>query len=301
MIKSKLFFQFYKTIAQATSLGTDKHSYKKSGYKKVKIFSYEDRRNIVKCTNQLCKFIERQYPEIKLIRDINSKQIEEFFVYKGQSCSKNTMRNYKYCIRKLEKMVKQYLYLNVRYIEADLKINSITEYIRDLEMSTKDINIILNECKKSKSEARLGIELSIHFGLRVAEICKIKGRDINLDKMYIHIHESKGKRSRDIKIDNLEKLEICTRIKKEISDEERICKLKEDSVNAVIRRMLFKNKITRYIKAKTSNHAIRKAYAKRTYLSNLDKISDEEKAWDSTAADLGHGEGRTVLKNVYVK
>lgn len=198
-------------------------------------------------------------------------------------------------------MVQQYLHLRVKYIDEDFKVDYDVDYIRSLEMLSNDISIILNECRNSRSEARLGIELTVLFGLRVAEICKLKGKDINLEELYIHIHESKGKRSRNIKIDNLEKLEVCTRIKEQISNDERVCKLKEDSVNAVIRRMLIKNKIKRYTKARTGVHAIRKSYAKRTYIKNLNELDSELKAWDKTAETLGHNAGRKSLKNVYVK
>ncbi|WP_368262701.1 tyrosine-type recombinase/integrase [Clostridium disporicum] len=301
MRKSKIFYQFYKAIALATCLGVDKHSYKKGGCKKVKIFSFEDRRNIIKCINQLCIYIEDSYPDIIKIKDISSEHVNKFFSYKGRKCSKSTMKNYRYCIRKMEKMVQQYLHLRVKYIDEDFKVDYDVDYIRSLEMSSNDISIILNECRNSRSEARLGIELTVLFGLRVAEICKLKGKDINLEDMYIHIHESKGKRSRNIKIDTLEKLEVCTRIKEQVANNERVCKLKEDSVNAVIRRMLIKNKITTYSESKTGVHAIRKSYAKKTYVENLRKFNDEVKAWDKTAETLGHNAGRKSLKNVYVK
>lgn len=301
MTEEKLFFQFYKAICLALSLGTDKHSYKKSGCKKVKIYSYEDRRNIIKCMDQLCKFIECTYPEICKIKEINEVHIEMFLRYKGEFCTKNTINNYKYCIRKIEKIINQYLYIRVKYLSSNLNIKVKKEYLRDIEMEKQDIELLLNECRRSNSKAVDGIILSIYFGLRVAEICKLKGKDIDLENKILHIHESKGKKSRDIKIDNYNKLEICIKIKSLISENERICKLKEDSINAVIRRMLLKNKITKYSMSRTGIHSIRKYYAKKSYNKNLEVFKDEIKAWDTTAKELGHGKGRKVLKNVYVK
>lgn len=102
----KIFYQFYKAIAQCTAIGTDKHSYKRSGCEKTKIFSYEDRRNIIKVTSLLCYFLEEYYPEIIFIKDINNKHIQDFFIEKANYCTKSTLKNYYYCIRKLEKMVK---------------------------------------------------------------------------------------------------------------------------------------------------------------------------------------------------
>ena len=114
--------------------------------------------------------------------------------------------------------------------------------------------------------------------------------------MYLHIHELKGKRSKNIPIDTLEKLEICIRVKEEIQDNERVCKIKEGSINAEVKRILVKNKISRYKKAKTCVHAIRKAYAKKEYLKTLEETNDEKKSWDKTAQKLGYGEGRIILK-----
>lgn len=301
MKKSKLFFQFYKAIELAFAPGADKHSYRKCNCKKVKIFGYEDRRNIIKSTNQLCKFIESNYSHINIIKNIDSNHIEKFFLDKSKYCSKNTMNNYKYCIRKLEKMVQQYLYLKVKYIPVNINVHSEINSIRILEMNAQDINIILNECKKTKSKASLAIEVACLFGLRVSEICKLKGKDIDLEKLYLRVYEGKGKKTRSIKIDNLEKLELCIRIKHNVSDEERICALKENSVNAVIRRMLIKNKIIKYKVHKTGVHAIRKSYAKKSYNKHLKECCDKNDAWDKTAAELGHGKGRKSLKNVYVR
>ena len=143
--------------------------------------------------------------------------------------------------------------------------------------------------------------LSILFGLRVSECCKMKGKDIKLDNDYIHVHESKGKRCRDIKIETEEQRKFCKYIKAIVSDEDRICPLREDSVNQEIRRILLKHKINKYKDRKTGIHSIRKAYATEEYKKNLQQSKDETESWDITATKLGHGSGRKVLKNVYVK
>lgn len=297
----KIFYQFYKAIAQCTAIGTDKHSYKKSNCKKVKIFSYEDRRNLIKVTSLLCDFLEENYPEIILITDIKTKHIQDFFMEKANYCTKSTLKNYYYCIRKLGKMVKQELLLSIDYT-SNIKVpDGTTAILRDIKMNEEDLEILLDECNKSSSKARSGIMLSMLFGLRVSECCKIKGKDIKLADKFIHIHDSKGKRCRNIKIETEEQRKFCEHIKAIVSDEDRICPLREDSVNQEIRRMLLKHKINRYQESKTGIHAIRKAYATEKYKYNLKQGMDETEAWDNTCDRLGHGVGRTVLKNVYVK
>lgn len=297
----KIFYQFYKAIAQCTAIGTDKHSYKRSGCEKTKIFSYEDRRNIIKVTSLLCYFLEEYYPEIIFIKDINNKHIQDFFIEKANYCTKSTLKNYYYCIRKLEKMIKQELLLSIDYT-SNIKIpNGTIAVLRDIKMNEGDLQILLDECNKSSSKARSGIMLSMLFGLRVSECCKIKGKDIKLADKFIHIHDSKGKRCRNIKIETEEQRKFCEYIKATVSDEDRICPLREDSVNQEIRRMLLKHKINIYQESKTGIHAIRKSYATKKYKDNLQQGMDETDAWDNTCDRLGHGAGRKVLKNVYVK
>lgn len=301
MKEEKLFYQFYKAIENCVALGTDKHSYKKSGCEKVKIFSYEDRRNIIKVTSLLCDFLEEYYPEIEFIRKINPNHIQEFFIEKSNYCTQNTLKNYNYCIRKLEKMVKQELQICVDYTSNVKLPKGVVDVLRDIKMNEEDLKILLDECNKINSKARYGIMLSILFGLRVSECCKMKGKDIKLANDYIHVHESKGKRCREIKIETEEQRKFCEYIKAAVSDEDRICPLREDSVNQEIRRMLLKHNINRYKDRKTGIHSIRKAYATEEYKKNLQQGMEEVAAWDTTATKLGHGSGRKVLKNIYVK
>ena len=301
MKNEKLFYQFYKAIERCTALGADKHSYKKTGCKKVKIFSYEDRRNIIKVTTLFCDYIEEFYPNIKYIRNINKEHVQEFFIEKSNYCTKNTLKNYNYCIRKLEKMVKQELKIYIDYTSNVTIPNGKYINTREIDMTDEDIKVLLEECNKSNSKAVIGIKLAINFGLRVSEVCKMKGRDIRLDKEIIHVHESKGKRSRDIKIESAAQKELCEYIKAKVLDDERVCKVREDTVNVTIQRMLIKNKIDRYKESKTAVHAIRKTYAKNDFHQNLEKHNDEIKAWNETSAKLGHNSGRKTLKNVYVK
>ena len=300
MKEEKLFYQFYKAIERCFKPGVDKHSYKKSKATKVKIFSYEDRRNIIKTTNLLSNFIEKNYPDIIYIKDITSREIQEFFYEKSKYCSKNTLMNYKYCIKKLEKMVQQELHINVEYI-SNIKVKTSNNILRDIELSEKHLEILLRDVEQSDSKAVVAIKIAALFGLRVSEICKLKGKDIDIEKRLVHIIDAKGKRSRQIKIESKEQLEICTNIKDNVKDEERVCPLREDSINTYIRRTLLKNNIKVYNEKKTGVHAIRKYYAKRDYIKNIEKTSSEKKAWAQTSMNLGHGSSRKTLINTYVK
>lgn len=163
------------------------------------------------------------------------------------------------------------------------------------------MEILLRDVEQSDSKAVVAIKIAALFGLRVSEICKLKGKDIDIEKRLVHIIDAKGKRSRQIKIESKEQLEICTNIKDNVKDEERVCPLREDSINTYIRRTLLKNNIKVYNEKKTGVHAIRKYYAKRDYIKNIEKTSSEKKAWAQTSMNLGHGSSRKTLINTYVK
>ena len=236
----KIFYQFYKAINLCFVPGIDKHSYKKSKETKVKIFSYADRRNTIKVADQLSKFIEKNYHEIIYIKDIGTDQIQEFFKEKSLYCTRNTLMNYKYCIRKLEKMVKQELHLNINYINGVIIKSNNNTILRDVELSENHLEIILKDSQVSKRKAVIAIKIAAVFGLRVGEVCKLKGVDVDIEKGVLHIVDSKGKRSRDIKISTAEQLEMCNSIKNTVQEDERVCSIRENSVNAYLRRALLK-------------------------------------------------------------
>lgn len=301
MKKEKLFYQFNKSISLAFKPGIDKHSYKRSNCSKVRIFSYADRRNIIKCTNQLCKYLEERYSDLCFIKDISVVHVNKFLEYKAHYCSCATMKNYRYCIKKLEKMVKEYLHLKVKYIDKNNVIKGIKVDIRNIKIKDNDLEVLLRQVEKSNSKAVLGVKIAAVFGLRSEEICKLKGKDIDMERKILHVHEGKGKRSRNIPIESDEQIKICKEINEKIKEESRVCPIKPNSLNAVIRRILIKNKITRYADAKTGIHSLRKYYATKDYKKNFKELSNEKTAWNITSSKLGHGKGRVILKNVYVK
>lgn len=148
--------------------------------------------------------------------------------------------NCKYCINKLDKMVKQEIYLNVDYMN-NVKIKNSNKYVlRDIELSQKHLDIIAKVNELSNSKNVIAIQFAELFGLRVSEICKLKGKDMNIENKILRIVDSKGSRSRDIKILITEQLNLCNNIKCLIAEEERVCPLREDSVNTFLRRTLLK-------------------------------------------------------------
>ena len=119
------------------------------------------------------------------------------------------------------------------------------------------------------------------------EIVSLKGKDFDLEKNELRIIDAKGKRNRFLSFDTDEKLELAKRIKSQFKDEDRIVPIREDSFNDFIQYSLKRiGKEQVYQEAKTGNHAIRKAAAKKELARTGDKIK--------TGEFLGHNDGRLV-------
>lgn len=71
--------------------------------------------------------------------------VTELFQFKNGFCSRNTMKNYKYCIKKLEKIVKEYFYLNIKLIDNIVRFYGINDYERNIEISETDIKLLIME------------------------------------------------------------------------------------------------------------------------------------------------------------
>lgn len=301
-----LFYQFKSAIDGNFVPGLDKHSYKRNkNKKKLLIVSYEYRRSLIKFSHTLCDYLKNQYDDVKNIKDITSDHMQSFFDYKSSYCSAYTIRQYCSYTRTLDKLIKQHFhfnsYLSKGYIISKVPKNYNQVKIRNISMKPIHYNAVIKVLENSNSAALSGIKLAEAFGLRVSEICKLKGKDINLDDGFIHIHDSKGKRSRNLPIDTLFKIELCRNIKNNIDDNDRVCPIRENSVNAALRRALLKNNITVYSQSKTGIHSIRKMVSKEVLNSFKTSGMTNQESIDFTSNFLGHNKNRNYVINSYIK
>lgn len=297
-------YQFVSVIDDNFKEGVDKHSYKKLKNGKTRIFSYSTRRAYIKFTSNMVNYFKENCPEIKKIVHIKPDHLQSFFDAKKNTCGPYTIYQYSRYLHTLEKLIKQTLHFKVNLTEGYVipKVEKKSKNRkRTVAMSQDDLSKVLKKIKNSKSPAIIGIRLAEQFGLRVSEICKLKGKDVDVINGFIHIHESKGKRSRNLPIDNLLKIQLCSEIKENVADEERVCPLREDSLNKFLHRNLISLNITRYKDAKTGIHSIRKRCAKEGLKSYKSNGYTNQQALDSVSNDLGHNKNRNAVINTYVK
>lgn len=291
-------YQFLRAIENNFKEGMDKHSDKKNGIRATgKIYSYADRKNLVDLSSNFSNWMRNNYPNVKMVKDIKSEHIQKFLNDKAQDCSAATLKNYVSRFSKLEKQINNTYNTKVKFDVAAPTGRNESQKIRTASMSKEDFQKLENSYSNEFDNGRIAINLAARSGLRVSEIAKLKGSDINIEKKYIHIADSKGKRSRDIPIQNKD-IEYYSNLKNYIGDG-RCCPVQQESILKSVNRHMCSCGIKENYQ-ETAIHSIRKMYAQNMYDSfraNGDSIS---KAWSQTSVLLGHGADRTSLMKTYI-
>lgn len=299
-------YQFLSAINGAFSeSGKDKHSLKADGgiRKMEHVYSFKERQNLVDTASQLSNYVKEKYPKIRMVKDISPSVVQEFLASKCNSCSQQTLSQYVSRLNKIDVLVKKAYKAELGWrgeIVAPAAV--ITGKIRDVAMSREDFEKILEYGRQSGtcSQAPIAIELAGRFGMRDGETVKFQPRDINYDILKIHIHESKGGRSRDITFTKKD-IAFLKTITEGIDKSEKVIKIKEDSINRYLQRTEEKLGIRqRYKDAKSGLHSIRKLRAQEVFDKCREKNMNIRDSLDFTAEYLGHGKQRDQCIKEYV-
>lgn len=283
--------------------GHDKHSAKQNEGTQNTIYSYKERENLMDTGIQLAEYCKSEFG-VKQVKNITSKMVSSFLNNKAQTCNQTTLGQYGSRLNKLGNLINnRYQTANVSW-KVPVPVSQVRQgKLRDVPMSKEDYMAVLKYAKDAecKSKAPIAIELSGRFGLRVSETCKLQPRDLDFNNLKLHIHESKGGRSRDLDISK----EDVPFLKSIISNKEptqKILNIKEDSVNRWLGRAMDKLGITKYNTAKTGVHSVRKMAATERYHTNLKNGMSERDAEKDVSVWLGHGEDRQdVIRNYIYK
>lgn len=304
-ISRNLQYQFLNAIDNTFDGGKhDKHTDKHNGKYLDTVYSFGERSNLVELSAQIGRFIKEKYPDVRKILDIKQDVIQEFVNSKVDTCNKETLGQYVSRIHKLESIVNNtYKGSVIWYKDLITPTSSLSnDKTRNIAMTREDYNAILNRAYTmgSKSDAVIAIELAGRFGMRVSETCKFQPRDKNFKTMLLHVHESKGGRSRDINIKpgDVEYLKEITKGKQE---DKNIVGIKEDSVNKYLARAEQALNIReRYRNADTGIHSIRKMIAQERYDEYRKNGLSKKESLDKVSEYLGHGTNRQETLEQYV-
>lgn len=292
-------YQFLNAINQNFKEGMDKHSLKADGKMDgTRIFSYSDRKNLVDVSCNLANYLSNNNPEIKFVKDIKAHHIQGFLNEKSKTCSQATIKQYATKFNKLENIVNNTYNTNANYKGFVVPLAKENTKIRNTSMSREDFSKLEIGFSRSRSCAKEAIQLSARAGLRVSEITKLQGRDINISKGVINIVDSKGGRDREVPIRPQDR-DYFIDLKSKYNDYERICPVQSDSINKAIERELEKQGLKEKY-TNTSIHSIRKLYAQEEFDRLREEGLEIKQALGEVSVLLGHSDNRFELMKEYV-
>lgn len=215
--RQSVVYQATQILKKMEGFGTKRHADKKNAmnnkqqydtYTKSKIYSYNTFKHTKNTVIPFVKFCREEYG-IKYIAEIRSEYFTEFIKrgsVTGEKFEKNTAATYATHIKKFQNGFNKIYGTNIKFCSDTYK-NYVVENKQVKEQMSKIIHdkIIERAYSTSLNNGR-ALELARNLGLRVGEITNLKKEDFKfkndkLDK--IHIHKSKGGRSRDIQAKSL--------------------------------------------------------------------------------------------------
>lgn len=296
--KRNLKYQFLHAIDSNFKEKMDKHADKRNGIRNTgKVYSYSDRKNLVDLSANFSNWMKSNYPNVTMIKNINSNHIQEFLNSKSETCSNTTLKIYVSHFQKLEKQINNTYNTKLHFnVTAPIGRNE-GQKIRTASMSYADYIKLEGSYSNPYSNGRIAINLAAKAGLRVSEISKLKGSDIDLQKKCLHIIDSKGKRSRDVPIAQKD-VSYFSELK-EIVGSNRCCPIQSESILKSVNRHMNSCGIKENYQ-ETAIHSIRKMYAQERFDELRAEGNSISKAWSQVSVALGHGADRTSLMKTYI-
>lgn len=257
-------------------------------------------------------YVEKGYPKV-LVKDIDP-QIWEEYLHEKQlrgEISDTSARNYANRIIKIGKMVSAVYGDHPEWRPEPYKIDATI--LRDKMMDPEDFARIYDQAKKmgrKGNAVRITMDLGRACGLRIDEVAMLRPEQIMIEDGYLQVEElhlregTKGGKWRDVRI----RPEYVDRIK-EIRDQaikngwERVtqtskCGTLSDYFRDVIK-STDESLAQKYYG--TTEHAIRKLYATERVLEETKAGKPLDRAWSTVSVELGHGQDRRELQDVYDK
>lgn len=285
-------YQFKYCIDTHFKEGMDKHSIKRNGKDNSKIYSYADRKNLIDSSSNFSNWLKENHNEIRQLKDINSTHIQEFLNEKAKTCSQKTLEQYQSHFRKLETLCNDTYNTNVDFHSAvtPISIKNGGRKIRNIMCSDAQYQMLL---KTTNSNLKSALILSKNFGLRASECSKLQYKDIKGDGIYIA--DSKGKRSRFIKAENEQQLDILQQFRGK--NQGRVCPIRTESLQQAFNRECKKQGIEF---RNGAFHTLRKKFATEKYKEHRKRGESIQQALDSVSHALGHGSKRNKLMKEYI-
>ncbi|KEI04338.1 site-specific integrase [Clostridium botulinum] len=317
--------QAVEVLKKIEAFGTKRHGDKKNAinnklqydtYTKSKIYSYNTFKHTQNTVIPFVKFCREQYG-IKYLLEIKPEYFTEFIkrgnATTGEKYEKNTAATYATHIKKFENGFNKILGTNLKFYTNDYK-NYVQEDKQVKKQMPRQVHDkIIDRAYSTSVDNGRALELARNLGLRVGEITKLKPQDFKfkndgkLDK--VHIHKSKGGKSRDISAKSLttKQSNKVVEIYKHYSNlrpEENIFKNKAESYGKAFSRC--RNWIISNSRDKKEDyeycgvHSMRKEFAQDFYEREVEENGrDEREVKEELTEILGHN--RLSVLDAYLK
>jgi integrase len=297
-----LAYQIQTALECAFRPGMDKYAAKHNGDSIDKICSFNEKRSLQEVSYQFRDFMRENYPQIKMVRDVQSDHWQAFLNKKAQTCSTATIKNYISRVHKIQVICQNKFKFKANWADGIVTPQSAktpsNEKLRIQAMGKQDLKkVIAYGYKNCTSQAIPAIDLCYRFGLRDSEVASLKVSCIDFGKNSLHVI-GKGGRHRYIEIKR-DDVGVLKKLCEGKSKEDKLIAIKADSVNQQINRILKKlNLKSKY--PLTSIHAIRKLKAQELWSEKRELGWSKKDTMNFVSEYLGHGKGRYDVINTYV-
>lgn len=294
-----LCYQMTSAIENGFKPGMDKHSSKAQNREAdYKIYSYAARKDMIDFAHRFSAFIKTEYPEVRKVKDITIEHVNGYLSTRT-NVTQATLKHDVSCLNKLALCVNRKFNLDVDWKTGRSVPKTAVEKRRVVAFTPEQIKE-LDDYFSAKKDcySKKAYYLGKRFALRASEIVKLQARDIFWDRDILHIHDSKGKRSRNISINEDDKLFLKELVGNK-KDNERLIPLRQNSICSYLNKAC---KILGYkdiVEAKSSFHALRKASISQFYKEQCGTVG-AKKATELSMERLGHGKCRSELFRVYI-
>lgn len=297
-----LYHQMYRAVESAFTPGQSKHAAEEYE-RRARVYSYEYRQKLNDFSADFSKYIKTHYPEIKLIKEIEPDHVSEYLEAKHDAgCSDSYVKSLTSYASKLGHLTSNLYQCDINWHD-DVKTPEIASKTAEIEpindISVDDWSRLKEHIEEKDCQSSRALVVAAAFGLRVSELTKICPADISDDSL--HIHRSKGGRSRDLEVrtdEQREAIEMLKELSKDLDTLERVFTVKGSSINKFYRENASAVGIEDC--EVYGVHQLRRLHATEYYHELKEDGYSELDACDAVSEWLGHGKNRSDIIKLYV-
>jgi hypothetical protein len=275
---------------------TDKHAYKKQEDQEVKVFSYNEKFRLLDTAKILNSYIKENFKDVKQLKDVNSKIIQQFLNDKSKNCTQNTINTYSQSLYKISEICnKNYSSCNLNWNQDVVIPTALTQksQLRGVanQIPIADLNKICDYARNNYSISGQVILAQRELGIRINELTTIKVENIDFKNNVLHLPNCKGKKNLDREITPALKDILEKNIQYRNISSGLLFPITENAVNTYLRRT--EDKLG--IQGRYSTHNIRAAIAQEYYDKLRESGISPKDAIKMTSVWLNHGPDRKKL------